>query len=74
MEEAFEEGQGPHRAVEPVMMMMSEREPQLFEAVVPADRLKSAILRASFLYRVSSRSMKWLRAPRNVEYSVTPCC
>jgi hypothetical protein len=22
MEEAFEEGQGPHRAVEPVMMMM----------------------------------------------------
>jgi hypothetical protein len=24
MEEAFEEGQGPHRAVEPVMMMMRE--------------------------------------------------
>jgi hypothetical protein len=22
MEEAFEEGQGPHRAVEPMMMMM----------------------------------------------------
>jgi hypothetical protein len=24
MEEAFEEGQGPHRAVEPVMMMISK--------------------------------------------------
>jgi hypothetical protein len=26
MEEAFEEGQGPYRAVEPVMMMMKTEE------------------------------------------------
>jgi hypothetical protein len=37
MEEAFEEGQGPHRAVEPVVMMMNMAFVQTFE---PHHRIK----------------------------------
>jgi hypothetical protein len=40
MEEAFEEGQGPHRAVEPVMMMtkvsgrISKLQPKRFQVIM----------------------------------------
>jgi hypothetical protein len=39
MEEAFDEGQGPHRAVEPVMMMMmmtlnvNQQKPYIFRRI-----------------------------------------
>jgi hypothetical protein len=46
MEEAFEEGQGPHRAVEPVMMMMTMV--MCGENTVPVCNLKTTSVNRAF--------------------------
>jgi hypothetical protein len=48
MEEAFEEGQGPHRVVEPVMMMMTSSPPADITTADVPNRKEVRVLTAMF--------------------------